>query len=144
MSGAGSGCARLIRQKALNPALPGLDDLLDQLRDAVVKSPDVGKNTYAGEIARQNERLLLGSLIQLATSKDADGSVRAVVHEALGQLRTYYGSATAAAHHDYHRWLIEQYRDSPDRVVGVPAQLPPDGAPIDPGQEWLTPECERQ
>ncbi len=135
-------CARLVRQKALNPTLPGLNDVLDRLRDAVLKAPEIRQDTYAGEIARQNERLLLSNLIQLATNKDADGSVRAAAHEALSQLKTVYGSATASARHDYHRWLIDQYRDSPDRTVSVPTQLPPDGAPIDTGQEWLTPDCD--
>ncbi|MGF7218230.1 hypothetical protein GGR92_004407 [Spirosoma lacussanchae] len=138
-------CARLIRQKALSPALPGLSDVLDKLRDAIVKSPFINQDGYKGEIARQTERLYLDQLIKLATSKEADGSVRATVHEALMRLNTLYAGskATSPYRYDYHRWLIEQYRNSPDRVVSVAAQAPPDGAPIDPGQEWL-PDCDWQ
>jgi hypothetical protein len=137
-------CARLVRQKALDSTLPGLSDVLDRLRDAIVKSPTVNQESYQGEIARQTERLLLDQLIRLATNKDADGSVRAVIHETLSQLGTYYASqkASASPRYDYNKWVIDQYRAEPDRSVSLPTLTPPDGAPIDPGQEWLSPDCD--
>ncbi|GAB3541765.1 zinc-dependent metalloprotease [Spirosoma fluminis] len=137
-------CARLIRQKAVDSTLPGLNDVLDRLRDAVVKSSFINQETYRGEIARQTERLLLDQLIRLATNKDADGSVRAATHEAIMRLQAYYtNSKTFATYrYDYHRWLIEQYRSDPDRSVTPSTLAPPDGAPIDPGQDWLSADCD--
>lgn len=135
-------CARLIRQKSIDRSLPDLSDVFDKLRDAVVKSSYINQDNYRGEIARQTERLYLDQLIKLATSKDADGSVQAAAHEAIMRLNQVFTSRLPELRYSYHRWLIEQYRGFPDRAVSVPAQTPPDGAPIDPGQEWLSPDCD--
>ncbi len=135
-------CARLVRQKSLDPTLPGLDNLFTQLRQTVVNAPGINQPGYMSEIARQTERLYLDQLIRLATNKDADGSVRAAAHDAIMRLNTYYNGPRGKGGNSYPLWLIEQYRRLPDRTVSVPALLPPDGAPIDPGQEWLQPACD--
>ncbi|AQG82209.1 zinc-dependent metalloprotease [Spirosoma montaniterrae] len=136
-------CARLVRQKSLDGKLPGLNDVFTKLHNALLKTLTAQQPDYAGEIARQTERLYLDQLLKLATNKDIDGSVRATAHEALSQAKAHYSSsATSGSRYDYHRWLIAQYMQFPDRMVSAPAQSPPDGAPIDPGQEWLLPACD--
>ncbi len=131
-------CARLVRQKATDPTLPGLTDVLDKLRETIVRSPFLGQEGYSSEIARQTEKLLLDHLIRLATNKEADGRVRELTHETLLKIKLYY-DARLAASYAYRSWLIDQYLTQPDRVGGTVtlAQPAPDGAPIDPGQEWL-------
>ena len=138
-------CARLVRQKAIDPTLPGLIDVLDKLRESIIKSAYVSQEGYRGEIARQTEKLFLDHLIRLVTNKEADGRVRELTHDTLLKIKTNYTSKLAPTAYAYRTWLIDQYLNQPDRVSGnvTPAQAPPDGAPIDPGQEWLLDtECE--
>lgn len=139
-------CARLVRQKAVDPTLPGLMDVLDKLREAIVNPSVTSQDNYQGEIARQTEKLLLDNLIRLATNKEADGRVRELAHETLLKVRNLYtNKLDVNDHFAYRIWLVNQYLNQPDRVGGnlTPAQNPPDGAPIDPGQEWLPDaECE--
>ncbi|MBC3791373.1 zinc-dependent metalloprotease [Spirosoma utsteinense] len=133
-------CARLALQKARDPRLPDLDEVLNQLSKGIVKSPQVAKEGYLGEIARMTERVYVDQLIRLATNKSADGSVRSASHSAiLGIINPAAGAGTRSA---YVKWLIGQYLSDPDRTVSAPSLAAPDGAPIDPGQEWLSPDCD--
>ena len=136
-------CARLVSQKALDPRLPDLNDVFEQLHTSVVTSPLLKNAEYVGEIARLTERMYIDGLVRLATNKDAGGSVRAATHEAI--LRIKDSKVTAVAHGNrYINWIIGQYLSDPDRTVPASALTPPDGAPIDPGQEWLSPDCDWQ
>jgi Met-zincin len=134
-------CARLAVQKARDPRLPDLNDVFEQLYKAIVKSPALTVMNYAGDIARMTERMYVDQLIKLATSKETDGNVRAVAHGALVKVRSSMNGAVAARD-GYVNWVIAQYLSDPDRTVSAPTMTPPDGAPIDPGQEWLSPDCE--
>ncbi len=132
-------CARLVRQKAIDPTLPGLTDVLDKLRETIVKSPFLIQEGYSSEIARQTEKLLLDHLIRLATNREADGRVREQTHETLLKININYAGKLAPTAYAYRMWVIAQYLNQPDRISGniTSAQPAPDGAPIDPGQEWL-------
>ena len=136
-------CARLAGQKARDPRLPDLNDVFEQLHGAIVKSPLLNKADYTGDIARMTERMYIDGLIRLATNKEADGSVRAATHEAIRRIDA--AKTTVASNRSaYVRWIVGQYLSDPDRTVTAPTMTPPDGAPIDPGQEWLSPDCDWQ
>lgn len=137
-------CARLAGQKARDPRLPDLNGVFEQLRESITKSPLLNKADYAGEIARLTERLYIDGLIRLATNKDADGSVRAATHEAILSINNSKPTGVTPYRNAYVRWTIRQYLSDPDRSGSAPSLSPPDGAPIDPGQEWLTPDCDWQ
>lgn len=135
-------CARLAGQKAHDARLPDLGDVFEQLHGAIAASPQLDKADYAGEIARMTERMYIDGLIRLATNKDADGSVRAATHEAILRLDDGKKRQTGPYRNAYVKWIISQYLSDPDRTVSAPALSAPDGAPIDPGQEWLSPDCD--
>ncbi|GAB3642400.1 zinc-dependent metalloprotease [Spirosoma arcticum] len=140
-------CARLAGQKVRDLRLPDLNDVFDQLHGAIVKSSPLKKANYTGEIARMTERMYIDQLIRLATNKDADGSVRAATHEAIVKVYNTKSKEIAPyrnAYNAYLLWIISQYLSDPDRTVSAPPVSPPDGAPIDPGQEWLSPDCDWQ
>ncbi|QKZ12227.1 zinc-dependent metalloprotease [Spirosoma sp. KUDC1026] len=134
-------CTRLLRQKSIDSRLPGLTDVLNRMRDSISNSPTINRTDYQGEIARMNERLFIEKLIKLASNKSVDGGVRAAVHELL--LRMSSATPTAAsARLPYLKWTINQYLSDPERNVTTSTLAAPDGAPIDPGQEWLSPACD--
>ena len=134
-------CARLAVQKARDPRLPNLNEVFEQLNKAIVKSPQRNAPNYSGDIARMTERIYVDQLIKLATGKETEGSVRAAAHSALLKV-DYARNLALSAHDSYVHWVIGQYLSDPDRTVSSPMLTPPDGAPIDPGQEWLSPDCE--
>lgn len=132
--------ARLVRQPAFEAKLPGLDNVLKTLITTTfgdVKTFGTQKQdkTYNGEIRRLVQQKVVEQLIQLAVNKENDGAARAAAHDALLQIKTAYPS-------NYLGWLIRQYEENPDSVPVTPTLTPPDGQPIDPGQEWLGPDCE--
>ena len=144
-------CARLLNQKAQNPAMPGMTDLVKSLIDVTFKPLSYYKGeaqTYPEAIQQMTSRRLLESLIALATDKDADGRVRAVAHDAIQHINYYYVMSHSVRlplnHSDASQlqWLIQQYEKNPQQTpVASPALIAPDGAPIDPGYDWL--DCER-
>ena len=137
-------CARLVLQKALNPQMPDLNDVFGQLHASIAMSPQISKTDYAGEIARLTERMYIDGLIRLATNKDASSSVRAATHEAILKIDDAKKKQIGAYRNAYVEWTVSQYLSDPDRTVSAPTMTPPDGAPIDPGQEWLSPDCDWQ
>lgn len=132
--------ARLVRQPAFDAKLPGLDKVIATLiantfGDAKTFSAQKQDKSYTGEIRRLVQQKVVEQLIQLAVNKENDGPARAVAHDALLQIKATYPSS-------YLGWLIRQYEENPDNVPVTPTLTPPDGQPIDPGQEWLAPDCE--
>ncbi|GAB3890639.1 zinc-dependent metalloprotease [Larkinella knui] len=140
-------CARLVHQKLFDPAQPGLDDVLDQLIKTVYKKPL--DKTYAGEISRMTELKVAEQLITLALNKDADGTTRDLAHRSLLRIKTLVepGGLSSLASYGLITHLIRQYEQNPTQVPAASVLPAPDGAPIDPGQEWLEalggePACE--
>ncbi|MBO0935491.1 zinc-dependent metalloprotease [Fibrella sp. HMF5335] len=144
-------CARLLNQKAQNPAMPGMTDMLKGLIDLTFKPQEYYKGearTYAEAIQQMTSRRLLESLIALATDKDADSRVRAVAHDAIQHIRYYFvidHSVRSPLNHGSDSqllWLIRQYETNPQQPpVTSTALAAPDGAPIEPGYDWL--DCEK-
>jgi hypothetical protein len=140
--------ARLVEQKALDPTLPGLDDVLDRLLAATsqAKTP----SPYEAEIARAVDRVVAERLIGLAASARMP-QVRALATAALERraLAAESGMAVLGAAHerllaqDVHRFLSRPATALPS--LERPA-IPP-GPPIgDPGADYLgllEPYCSR-
>lgn len=138
-------CARLVHQKLFDPKQLGLDDVLNQLIQTVFRKPT--SPTYAGEISRMTGLKLAEQLIALAQNKDADGTVRDLAHRSLQRIKKVAEPVSTAPTYGLITHLIRQYEQNPAQVQPAPALIPPDGMPIDPGQEWLEgllgdPACE--
>ncbi len=152
-------CARLVSQSAVfDGRLPGLDNVLTRLLTATFgdkKTYDRQKSeqTYEATIARLVQRKVLESLIQLAVNKEVNGAVRASAHQAIMTIKRNYAqkqisqvsigeSPIQNEYPDFTHWMIGLYETNPAAIPVTTAQTPPDGAPIDPGQEWLSPDCD--
>jgi hypothetical protein len=132
--------ARLVQQHALDPSLPGLGDVIDQLTTSTFAS---ATDPYEEEIARAVQRVVVEHLMTLANGADMP-QVRAIATQKLqqGQQRLA-GTATANGDSSAHATLlaadIKRFLErpfAPATRTELPA--PPPGAPIgDPGMDWL-------
>ena len=135
--------SRMVAQNAVDPALPGLGEVIDRFTKATFDAPTA--SPYEAEVRRAAERVLVDRVQWLAMSA-ANGQVRAVASLKLQRLAARLRavpatkgeadqaqSALLAA--DIKRFLE---RPSADPAKIVPAAPAPPGAPIgDMGQEWL-------
>lgn len=134
-------CARLINQQAMDPGLPGMGDVVTALID---QNFQAGKSTTAAQDQNYNSQIrqllmqkTVEGLLGLATNKDADGRVREVAHNSLMSIKKKYLQGEPQ-YPNYLRWMIQQYETNPQQAsVQTNPLIAPDGAPIDPGQEWL-------
>ena len=133
--------ARMVSQHAVEPALPGLEEVIDRLAkatfDAVTASP------YEAEVRRAEERVLVSRVAWLAIGS-GNGQVRALaamkLQKLAARLRAEAGKSEAdAAHGALLAADIKRFLDRPAEFAGVIAAAPaPPGAPIgDVGEEWL-------
>ncbi|UHG92005.1 zinc-dependent metalloprotease [Spirosoma oryzicola] len=137
--------SRLVAQSALDPAQLSLESMLDQLLAATWYKADPADG-YQAEVKRLTDKLLLQKMIDLANNQDATSQARAIAGLKLSQLKAKLNGADAnsklAAHHFF---ALDQLRRAEGNVADIKPtnpQTPPDGAPIDPGQEWLAPACD--
>lgn len=131
-------CARLINQQAFDPALPGMNEVVNALINQTFGATKPGSATVQRGYTEQIRQLLMHrtveGLIGLAANKEADGRVRQEAHNGLMLIRNRYVPQPDR----YLHWLIRQYEQNPQQPALLTNPLsPPDGAPIDPGQEWL-------
>ena len=136
--------ARMVAQHAVEPALPGLEEVIDRLVKATFDAP--AASPYEAEIRRAEERVLVDRVTWLATGSP-NPQVRAVAAYKLDRLATRLRGAAPQGESEQaqHRQLaadIKRFLDRPadtSRVMPV-AEAPP-GAPIggDPGMDWLAP-----
>ena len=144
--------SRLVEQKALDPTLPGLDDVLDRLRRAAAARP--GRSPYEAEIARAVDRVVADRIMALAGSARMP-QVRALATDALRALAARgagpRGSAAPdrleAAHLALLTRDVERFLQRPAASWTAPAaaQAPP-GPPIggEPALDYLrsfVPDC---
>ena len=144
--------ARLVEQKALDPSLPGLEEVIDALNAASFNA--TVRNPYEAEVKRAVERVVVDELIDLAGSAPMS-QVRAIATLHLQRRASELGrgeqggapssarrgSATSSAAHsallasDITRFLT---RPATAVAVRVPSPDVPPGAPIgEPGMDWL-------
>ena len=126
--------ARMVAQHAVEPSLPGFDDVLNRLVAAVFDA--VPATPYEAEINRAMERVVISRVMGLAQSAPMT-QVRAIATQTLRRLQTRYaapapGQATAEL---AHRQLIVDdikrfFERSADTMRPAEPLQPPPGAPI--------------
>jgi hypothetical protein len=130
--------ARLVEQEALDPSLPGLDEVLDRLVSRAAQAPPA--SPYEAEIARAEERVLADRLMGLA-ARARMPQVRALATEALSTLaRTPAGSdRLQAAHRALLAQDIRRFLERPLDALPAPrTPAVPPGAPIgEPALDYL-------
>jgi hypothetical protein len=143
--------ARLVEQKALDPSLPGLEDVIDALNAASFNA--TVRNPYEAEVKRAVERVVVDELIDLAGSAPMS-QVRAIATLQLQRRAAELGRAdagagpsaargtatSAAAHSALLVSDITRFLTRPATAVAVRMPSPdvPPGAPIgEPAMDWL-------
>jgi hypothetical protein len=135
--------ARMVAQHAVDPALPGLEEVIDRLSKATFGA--VAANAYESEIRRVEERVLVDRVTWLATAAPS-AQVRAIAALKLSQLFTQPRTAAGATEADRAQRLllaadIKRFMERPAEPTRImPAPEAPPGAPIgDTGNDWLAP-----
>ena len=136
--------ARMVAQHAVDPTLPGLEEVIDRLTKAVFDAPIA--SPYEAEIRRAEERVLVDRVMWLATGAP-NGEVRAIASFKLSKLAVRMrpestGSEAEQAQRTLLAADIKRFLERPAEAGRVmPAPAAPPGAPIggDPGWDWLAP-----
>jgi hypothetical protein len=135
--------ARIVAQHAVDPALPGLEEVIDRLTKATFDAP--AASPYEAEIRRAEERVLVDRVMWLATGA-SNSQVRAVAAWKLAKLAARLKSEVVAGEAEQaQRALlaadIKRFLDrAADPAQPMPAPGAPPGAPIgDSGVDWLAP-----
>jgi hypothetical protein len=133
--------ARMVAQHAVNPALPGLEDVIDRLTAATFDAPTA--TAYEAAVRRAEERVLVDRVMWLASAAP-NSQVRAIAALKLSKLATRLKTTVAKTEADSaQRTLIaadiKRFLERPAEVVRmVPAPEAPPGAPIgDLPLDWL-------
>jgi hypothetical protein len=134
--------ARMIAQHALDPNLPGLEDVIDSLRKATFTA--AASTPYEHEIRRATASVLLERLMALAAGSPMP-QVRAIASAALSSISSTRFMINAAPGDAAAGSLmaadIKRFLERPLAPIAMPS-LPdaPPGAPIgDSGFDWLVP-----
>jgi hypothetical protein len=135
--------ARMVAQHAVDPSLPGLEEVIDRLAKAVFDG--AAASPYEQEIRRAEERVLVDRMIWLATGAP-NSQVRAVASLKLQDLTARLSAPLTDQAEKAQRTLlagdIKRFLTRPPDA-GRPMVAPdaPPGAPIggDPGMDWLAP-----
>ncbi len=137
--------ARLVAQHAVDPSLPGLDEVIDRLTKATFDAPAAGE--YEAAVKRAEEQVLIDRLTWLAAASQQT-DVRAMASLKLSRLADRMkGESGSGEAEQAHRLLlaadIKRFLErpaDPSRVVPIPPPDAPPGAPIgDMGMDWLSP-----
>jgi len=135
--------ARMVAQHAVDPSLPGLEEVIDRLTKATFDAP--AATPYEMEIRRAEERVLVDRVMWLAAGAP-NPQVRAIASLKLSKLgaRLRSDAAPNEAEQAQHQLLaadIKRFLERPAEVAHVmPAPDSPPGAPIgDEGEDWLAP-----
>ncbi|MBV8818281.1 MAG: zinc-dependent metalloprotease, partial [Acidobacteriaceae bacterium] len=133
--------ARMVAQHAVDPSLPGLEEVIDRLSKAIFEGTTA--NPYEAEIRRAEQRVLVDRVLWLANGSP-NAQVRAIAALRLSKLsdRLRTGSAGAEADQAQHAMLVAEIKRSLDHPADPVKAMAPDappGAPIgdDGGMGWL-------
>jgi hypothetical protein len=132
--------SRMVAQHAVDPALPGLEEVIDRLTKAVFDAP--AASPYEAAIRRAEERVLVDRIMWLATAAP-NGQVRAIASWKLSQIGSR-PSAAGDAERAQHMLLsadIKRFLERPAEIARtISAPDAPPGAPIgDASMDWLAP-----
>jgi hypothetical protein len=133
--------ARMVAQHAVDPALPGLEEVIDRLTKATFGA--AATTSYENEVRRVEERVLVDRLTWLATAA-SNPQVRAIAALKLSQLATRFKTAPVTTDADRAQNMlmaadIKRFLERPAEPTRMmaPPDAPP-GAPIgDMGNDWL-------
>lgn len=136
--------ARMVAQHAVDPTLPGLEEVIDTLTRATFDEPVA--NSYEAAVQRAEQRVLVTRVMWLAQGS-TNSDVRAIASSRLQRIATRPRNAAGLSDIDSaHRTLlfadikrfIERGFESAMLTAAAAAAAPP-GAPIgDLGQNWLS------
>jgi hypothetical protein len=135
--------SRMVAQHAVNPALPGLDDVIDRLTAATFDVPTA--TPYEAAVRRAEERVLVDRVMWLAAGSP-NSEVRATASLKLSKLaaRMKVGVAKTDADTAQRQLLaadIKRFLErplDPAKPISFPAPDAPPGAPIgDAPMDWL-------
>ena len=142
--------ARLVEQKAVDPTLPGLEDVIDAIHKATFGAAT--RTPYEVELKRGIQRVFVGELMSLAAGAPMP-QVRAVATLYLQRIRESAANSAMRTADEAHLALLEsdikRFIERPFNPNEIrPAPTTPPGAPIgDPGMDWLNrvaPYCDWQ
>jgi hypothetical protein len=131
--------ARLVEQKAMNPALPGLEDVLEAIHGATFGAAT--RTPYEAEVKRATQRVFVDELMNLALGAPMP-QVRALASFYLQRISAQPsagGPTIEQAHVAMIASDIKRFLERPHSPGDIrqPLAAPP-GAPIgDPGMDWL-------
>ena len=137
--------ARMVAQHAVNPAMPGLEDVIDRLVAATFDSSST--SSYEQAVRRAEERVLVDRVMWVA-SASPNGQVRAIASMKLSKLAARLKAAVAKTEADGAQNAliaadIKRFLERPlDAARPIPHAAPdaPPGAPIgEPELDWLAP-----
>ena len=117
--------SRMVAQHAVDPRMPGLEDVIDRLTSATWDAPTA--NSYEAAVRRAEERVLVDRLMWLAASSP-NGQVRAIASYKLSKLMARAKTAVNKTELDTaQRQLlaadIKRFLDRPlDLGAAVPAR----------------------
>jgi hypothetical protein len=133
--------ARIVAQHAVDPSLPGLEEVIDRFTRATFDATT--SSAYEAEVRRTAERALVTRVAWLATGS-GNAQVRAVATLKLQRLSTRLRSETGKTEADVaHRALlvadIKRFLENPEQIANMTVAAPaPPGAPIgELAQDWL-------
>jgi len=135
--------SRMVAQHAVDPALPGLEEVIDRLTKATFDAP--AGNAYEAEVRRAEERVLVDRVMWLATGAP-NSQVRAIASLKLSKLagRLRMENVQSEPEQAQRALLaadIKRFLERPaDPGRPMPAPDAPPGAPIgEPALDWLAP-----
>ncbi len=134
--------ARIVAQHAVDPPLPGLEEVIDRLTKAILDAPVA--SPYESEVRRSEERVLVDRLMWLATAAP-NGQVRAIASLKLSKMTSRFptgGDESAVAQNTLLRSDIKRFLERPaETTKWIAPEAAPPGAPIggDTGMDWLAP-----
>jgi hypothetical protein len=134
--------ARMVAQHAVDPTLPGLEQVIDRLTTATFSAP--AATPYEQAMKRAEERVLVDRVMWLAEGSP-NNDVRVIASFKLDRLRARLSAAApgaAAIDAGQNALLsadIKRFLERPQPAPGMLSAAPaPPGAPIgDMGQDWL-------
>ncbi|WP_259017186.1 zinc-dependent metalloprotease [Emticicia fluvialis] len=137
--------ARLVSQKIMKGDLPTLAEVSSIMVQKLWKKPEMFRNnSYYAQIDRMVAMLFLDQLMMLANNKNAAMEARANAYGAIDDIQSWLKSnnVDGAGFARLTLLKIKQFEDNPEAAVATSALTPPEGAPIEPGYEWLDEDCE--
>jgi hypothetical protein len=124
---------RLVEQHAREAKLPSLENVIDQMVTATIKSaPRTGLES---SVQMAVNIALIWNLASLALNKDALGQTKSIIHFKITQLIAWLSTRATAddgwrAHYSYLAEKLTQLQDDPDEYKEENVLPPPPGMPI--------------